>query len=133
MSTERPVGTVKVEFASKRTAVVALMGEHDLDSRAALRATLAYAGESRNLLVDLRKCTFADSTTISLLLATQRALKARDRRLDLILPHEPCYVGRVFELTGIASMFTLHPSRSAGLAGLEEFALLAKPASSMTT
>ena len=77
MSTERQIGTVKVEFASKRTAVVALIGEHDLDSRSALRATFAYATESRNLLVDLTRCTFVDSAVISLLLATQRRLEAR--------------------------------------------------------
>ena len=105
MSKERQIGTVKVEFASKRTVVVALIGEHDLDSRSALRVTLAYATECRNLLVDLTACTFIDSAVISLLLATQRRLEAAGRRAELIVPPQPGYVTRLFEVTGIASVF----------------------------
>ena len=86
------MGTVKVEFASNDTAVVALVGEHDLHSRAALRATLAYAAEGRNLLVDLSRCTFVDSAIISLLLATQRTLERADGRCELIIPPEAGYV-----------------------------------------
>jgi anti-anti-sigma factor len=127
VSTERHIGTVKVEFASKRTALVALMGEHDLDSRSALRATLAYATQSRNLLVDLGACTFIDSAVISLLLATQRRLEAEGGRCELIIPPQPGYVTRLFEVTGIASVFSVHPSRSAALASIEAFALLSVP------
>jgi anti-anti-sigma factor len=128
VSTERQIGTVKVEFASKRTAIVALIGEHDLDSRSALRATLAYATESRNLLVDLTRCTFVDSAVISLLLATQRRLVAAHGRCELIMPQERGYVTRLFEVTGIASLFSVHTSRSSALAGIEEFGLLSQKA-----
>ena len=76
MSAERQIGTVKVEFASNRTAVIALVGEHDLHSRPALQATLAYAAEGRNVLVDLSRCSFVDSAIISLLLATQLRTRA---------------------------------------------------------
>ena len=124
VSKERQIGTVKVEFASKRTVVVALIGEHDLDSRSALRATLAYATECRNLLVDLTACTFIDSAVISLLLATQRRLEAAGRRAELIVPPQPGYVTRLFEVTGIASVFSVHSARSTALASIEEFALL---------
>jgi anti-anti-sigma factor len=128
VSTERQMGTAKVEFASKRTAVVTLIGEHDLDSRPALRATLAYATESRNLLVDLTRCTFVDSAVISLLLATQRRLEATQGRCELIIPPQPGYVTRLFEVTGIAGLFCVHASRSAALNGIEEFALLSQKA-----
>jgi anti-anti-sigma factor len=126
---KRQIGTAKVEFASKRTAVVALVGEHDLDSRSALRATLAYATESRNLLIDLTRCTFIDSAVISLLLATQRRLEAAQGRCELIVPTQSGYVNRLFEITGIATLFSIHTSRSAALAGIEEFALLSRKAS----
>jgi anti-anti-sigma factor len=126
VSTERHIGTVKVEFASKRTAVVALLGEHDLDSRPALRATLAYATESRNVLVDLTACTFIDSAVISLLLATQRRLEAAGGRCELIIPTDPGYVMRLFEVTGIASVFSVHASHSAALSSIEAFALLSE-------
>jgi anti-anti-sigma factor len=123
---KRQIGTVKVEFASNRTAVVALIGEHDLDSRSALRATFAYATESRNLLVDLTRCTFVDSAVISLLLATQRRLEAAQGRCELIVPSQSGYVTRLFEVTGITTLFSVHSSRSAALAGIEEFALLSR-------
>ena len=93
------------------TAVVALVGEHDLNSRAALRATLAYAAEGRNVLVDLSRCTFVDSAIISLLLATQRTLNAQDGRCELIIPAQAGYVTRLFEITGIEGLFTVHASR----------------------
>ena len=129
MTEKRQIGTAKVEFASKRTAVVALVGEHDLDSRSALRATLAYATESRNLLIDLTRCTFIDSAVISLLLATQRRLEAAQGRCELIVPPQGGYVNRLFEITGIATLFSVHTSCSAALAGIEEFALLSRKAS----
>lgn len=119
MSTEREVGTVKVEFSSSDTAIVALMGEHDLHSRPALRATLTYAAEGRHVLVDLSHCSFVDSAIISLLLATQRALAAHEGRCELIIPPEAAYVTRLFEITGIAGLFTVHASHSAALAGID--------------
>ena len=105
---------------------MALIGEHDLDSRSALRATFAYATESRNLLVDLTRCTFVDSAVISLLLATQRRLEAAQGRCELIVPSQSGYVTRLFEVTGITTLFSVHTSRSAALAGIEEFALLSR-------
>jgi anti-anti-sigma factor len=115
VSTEQELGTVKVDFATNDTAVVALVGEHDLHSRAALRATLAYAAEGRNVLVDLSQCTFVDSAIISLLLATQRTLNARNARCELVIPAQAGYVTRLFEITGIEGLFTVHGSRAAAL------------------
>ena len=118
MSTERQVGTVKVEFASNATSVVALVGEHDLHSRPALEATLAYAAEGRNVLVDLSRCSFVDSAIISLLLATQRTLKKHEGRCELVIPPESGYVTRLFEISGIAGLFRVHPSRNVGFASM---------------
>ena len=118
MSTERQVGTVKVEFASNATSVVALVGEHDLHSRPALEATLAYAAEGRNVLVDLSRCSFVDSAIISLLLATQRTLRKHDGRCELVIPPESGYVTRLFEISGISGLFRVHPSRNVGFASM---------------
>jgi anti-anti-sigma factor len=118
VSTEQGVGTVKVEFSSSDAAIVALVGEHDLHSRAALRATLAYAAEGRNVVVDLSHCSFVDSAIISLLLATQRKLAAHEGRCELIIPPQAAYVTRLFEITGIAGLFTVHASHAAALASM---------------
>jgi anti-anti-sigma factor len=120
VSAELQVGTVKVEFESNDTAVVALVGEHDLHSRAALRATLTSAAEGRNVLVDLSRCSFVDSAIISLLLATQRALQAQDGRCELVIPPEARYVTRLFEISGISGLFRVHTSRNAGFASIAE-------------
>jgi anti-anti-sigma factor len=111
---------VRVEFASPETAVVTLVGEHDLNSRLALCATLMSAAEGRDLLVDLGQCTFADSAIVSLLLGTERALKGRNRRCDLIVPPESSYVTRLFEITGIAELFRIHTSLDAALVSMAE-------------
>ncbi len=99
---------MKVEFASPETAVVTLVGEHDLNSRLSLQATLMGAAEGRDLLVDLGQCTFADSAIVSLLLGTVRTLNGRNRRCELIIPPESGYVTRLFEITGIADLFRVH-------------------------
>ncbi len=125
MSTESQVGTVKVEFASNATSVVALVGEHDLHSRPALEATLAYAAEGRNVLVDLSRCSFVDSAIISLLLATQRTLKKHEGRCELVIPPESGYVTRLFEISGIAGLFRVHPSRNVGFASMAASAAMA--------
>jgi anti-anti-sigma factor len=114
------VGTVKVEFASPETAVVTLVGEHDLNSRLTLRATLTCAAEGRNMLIDLGLCTFADSAIVSLLLATERALGQHERRCELIIPPDAGYVTRLFEITGIAHLFRVHTSLEAGLESMAE-------------
>jgi anti-anti-sigma factor len=119
-SAGREVGTVRVEFASPHTAVVTLVGEHDLNSRLALGATLMRAAEGRDLLVDLGQCTFADSAIVSLLLGTDRTLGARNRRFDLVIPPESVYVTRLFEITGIAELFRIHTSLEAALASMAQ-------------
>jgi anti-anti-sigma factor len=119
-SAGREVGTVKVEFASPETAVVTLVGEHDLNSRLALGATLMRAAEGRDLLVDLGQCTFADSAIVSLLLGTDRTLGARNRRFDLVIPPESVYVTRLFEITGIAELFRIHTSLETALASMAQ-------------
>ena len=111
---------MKVEFASPETAVVTLVGEHDLNSRLTLRATLTCAAEGRNMLIDLGLCTFADSAIVSLLLATERALGQHERRCELIIPPDAGYVTRLFEITGIAHLFRVHTSLEAGLESLAE-------------
>ena len=114
------MGTAKVEFASPETAVVTLVGEHDLNSRLTLRATLTCAAEGRNLLIDLGLCTFADSAIVSLLLATERALAQRDRRCELVIPPDAGYVTRLFEITGITHLFRVHSSLAAALESMAE-------------
>jgi anti-anti-sigma factor len=125
MGTERQFGTVKVDFATRDTAVVALAGEHDLHSREALSAMLAKAAEGRNVLVDLSRCTFVDSAIISLLLVTRRTLETHDGRCELVIPPGAGYVSRLFEITGIAGIFRVHPSRNVGFASLAESAPVA--------
>jgi anti-anti-sigma factor len=119
-SAGREVGTVKVEFASPETAIVTLVGEHDLNSRLTLRATLMNAADGRDLIVDLGQCTFADSAIVSLLLGTERTLAASGGRCDLIIPPDAGYVTRLFAITGISELFRVHPSLEAALASLAE-------------
>ena len=115
MSTERQVGTVKVEFASSDTRSSRSSASTTSTRAPRCEATLAYAAEGRNVLVDLSRCSFVDSAIISLLLSTQRTVQKREGRCELVIPPDAGYVTRLFEISGIAGLFRVHPSRNVGL------------------
>jgi anti-anti-sigma factor len=70
------------------------------------------------VLVDLSRCTFVDSAIISLLLSTQRTVKTREGRCELVIPAESGYVTRLFEISGISGLFRVHASRNVGFASI---------------
>ena len=117
MLEQQQVGTVEVEITGG-VAVVALVGEHDLNSRGTLRATFDRVAESRDLVVDLSRCTFADSAIIGQLLVAGRTLSEHGARCELVVSDDAVYVRRLLEISGIAGVFRTHCSRGEALASL---------------
>jgi anti-anti-sigma factor len=115
---DQQVGSVEVQIAAGGVAVVALLGEHDLNSRRALRATFDKAAASGDLIVDLSRCTFADSAIISQLLIAERTLAGHGARCELVVSRETGYVRRLLEVSGISEVFRTHGSRDEALASL---------------
>ena len=63
-------------------------------------------------VIDLSDVDFLDSTGLRVLAAgTRVARAAEDRPLAVICPHGR--IRRVFELSGLSTVFTLYPSRDA--------------------
>jgi anti-sigma B factor antagonist len=87
---------------------IVLEGELDLGARAALddaaRAALE-PGPVEAVVLDLRSVTFADSTTIEWLVATDR--RARSGRARLVVLTAPGAVRRLLALTGLDERLVL--------------------------
>ena len=65
-------------------------------------------------VIDLSEVDFLDSTGLRVLLRGRGLLGREDRPLAVICPHGP--VRRVFELSGLSTVFTLYASRDAAAA-----------------
>jgi anti-anti-sigma factor len=95
--------------------VVQVEGELDMNTAGELERQLEapLSAPDSNLLIDLSRCEFIDSTGIALIV---RAWQALDDRFSL------CGIGdqvkRVLDVTGLESTIPNHPSRDDALARL---------------
>jgi len=88
-----------------RTSVLAVAGELDLSSAPDLKWALTDAlDESAQVVVDLLKVSFLDSTALGVLVGVQRRLGAGAR---LAIVCADANVLRIFELTGLLGTFEL--------------------------
>lgn len=93
------------------TRVLALSGDLDHDSAGVLRQALAdsLAGGHSRVLVDLAEVGFCDSTGVNVLLRARQQAQADGTSLEL------CALGaqaaRLFDMTGAATVFTIHPAQ----------------------
>ena len=95
LSTSRP-NRVEVEFFSTTTAIVALVGEHDLATHVVVKDALDLAARRRrHLVIDLSTCTFLDSTVISTLVGAHVLVTSHKGRLALVLPDGSVHAARV--------------------------------------
>lgn len=69
-----------------------------------------------SFVLDLSGVDFLDSTGLRVLLRARGLLGREDRALAVICPYGP--VRRVFELSGLSTVFALYPSRDAAAADL---------------
>ena len=90
--------------------VLEVGGEVDVYTAPKLRERLVdmvNAGH-KQLVVDLSRVEFLDSTGLGVLVGAHRRLRARDGSLDLVCPHER--VLKVFRITGLDNVFDIHSS-----------------------
>lgn len=86
-------------------AIVSLHGEHDLATSPDLRAALAPI--FGDVVVDLTRCEFIDSTVIGILLAKHGDLKREGRRVDLVVPLANARVTRVVDVIGMRDLLVV--------------------------
>ena len=98
-------------------SVVALTGEHDQYSARSLSAVLAGELENgRNLVVDLQRTVFLDSTSAgALLVADQRATASARRLVVLLTDDTPTAVARLFSTARLTTILTVVDSADAAL------------------
>jgi anti-anti-sigma factor len=110
---------VDVAFHSDTTAIVSLIGEHDLSLGDALRGALERAAEQRScVLVDLSRCTLLDSTGIAVVLDAQKRVRAAQGRFALVIPPDQGAVARVTDLIRLGDLVPISRSLEDALASV---------------
>jgi anti-sigma B factor antagonist len=97
--------------------VLTVEGEIDVYSAPVLRqrlVELADGGVSR-LVINLEPVEFLDSTGLGVLVAALNRFRRDDGDVELICSQPR--ILRVFEITGLTKVFTIHPSLEAASAG----------------
>lgn len=100
-----------------RVTVIELVGEHDGYSARKIGASIdAALAEERDVVVDLGRATFLDSTVISQLLLAQRAAKELPIGFAIVLSSSTGWpVRTVFEVAHLQEVFPVAPTLDAAL------------------
>ena len=110
---------VQVEDAGEDLAILVVGGEVDFEVSPQLKARMMKTIKAgrRRLVLDLSDVTFIDSTAIGVIAgAVEKLDEAGGGSLAIVCTHEK--VMQIFEITGLDSVITVHPSREEALAAL---------------
>ena len=95
--------------------LVAVGGEIDVYTAPKLRdqiSELVGAGHT-SLIIDMEKVDFLDSTGLGVLVGGLKKVRAQDGTMSLICSQDRLL--KIFQITGLAKVFTIHASESAAL------------------
>ena len=109
---------VKTERVEDGTYVISLAGEVDLYTAPEFKQQLLNViGEGgKDVVVDFTDTTFIDSTTLGVLVGGVKRLRAQEGRLSLVCSDRN--ITKIFEITGLDRVFTIHPTREEALSKL---------------
>jgi len=96
--------------------VVAVGGEIDVYTAPKLRdkiTELVNAGQ-HSLIIDMEKVDFLDSTGLGVLVGGLKKVRAQDGTMALVCSQDRLL--KIFRITGLAKVFTIHDSEAAALA-----------------
>ncbi len=101
---------------SAAVAVIAVSGEVDLYTAPELKSELVRVieGGATTVVVDLSETTFIDSTTLGVLISGLKRLRPAGGSLELVVADRN--IRKIFEITGLDRVFSLHGHRQAALA-----------------
>lgn len=101
--------TLQTRDESGRT-VVTVGGEIDVYTAPKLRDKISevVADGRRELVVDLEQVEFLDSTGLGVLVGGLKKVRAEDGSLSLVCSQERLL--KIFRITGLAKVFTIHSS-----------------------
>jgi anti-sigma B factor antagonist len=91
-------------------AVLHVGGEIDVYTAPQVRERLIemVGGGERRVIVDLGRVDFLDSTGLGVLVGAHRRLRVNGGTLRLVCPHERLL--KIFRITGLDTVFDIHPS-----------------------
>jgi anti-sigma B factor antagonist len=100
--------------------IIKLQGEVDLYAAPELKQHVNGAIEhgKTKLVLDLTDATFIDSTTLGILVSGMKRLRPRGGMLAVLCP-DPT-MARIFDITGLNRMFSVHETLDEALAALED-------------
>ncbi|NLG64527.1 MAG: STAS domain-containing protein [Actinobacteria bacterium] len=112
---ERPQFRVELAKPTPDVAIVALEGEVDIYSAPQFKEALlgGIDGGATNIVVDLARVTFIDSTALGVLVSGAKRVRPKNGRLDIVCTDEN--ITRIFEITGLDRIFGIHASREQAL------------------
>jgi anti-sigma B factor antagonist len=98
------------------THVIELGGEVDLYTAPEFKERMVQVIEQgkKQVVVDLSKATFIDSTTLGVLVGGVKRLRPNEGQLSLVCSDRN--ITKIFEITGLDRVFTIYPTREEALA-----------------
>lgn len=108
--------TIADQELDARVHLIELSGEVDLYNAPAFKQRLVEAIESgkREVVIDLTDVSFIDSTTLGVLVGGLKRLRPEGGNLRLVCSNEN--IVKIFEITGLDRVFSLHETREAAIA-----------------
>jgi anti-sigma B factor antagonist len=109
----------KSELLDGGTCVVSVAGELDMSTAPRFKQTLlgALGNAPASVIVDLTECEFIDSSALNIIIGARQRLDGDGVSVGLSIVTPNPTVRRVFEITGLDTMFAIHPSRAAAMNG----------------
>ena len=96
--------------------VVALRGDHDLSTKPRVVEALSrLRRESAVIVIDLRQCTFVDSTIIAVILDAGCRDAPQEPHVSVVLPDDASYVCRALSVIGLRDLLPVRLSVEAAL------------------
>ena len=110
---------IQDEAVDDSTHVIELGGEVDLYTAPEFKERMVELIESgkKQIVVDLSKATFIDSTTLGVLVGGVKRLRTNDGQLSLVCSDRN--ITKIFEITGLDRVFTIYPTRDEAVSKLK--------------
>ena len=106
---------IKTEQLGDDSYVISLAGEVDLYTAPEFKQQLldVISQGGKNVVVDFTNTTFIDSTTLGVLVGGVKRLRTNEGQLSLVCSDRN--ITKIFEITGLDRVFTIHPTREAAV------------------
>jgi anti-sigma B factor antagonist len=103
---------IQTEQLGEDAYVISLAGEVDLYTAPEFKQQLldVITQGARNVIVDFSNTTFIDSTTLGVLVGGIKRLRTNDGQLSLVCSDRN--ITKIFEITGLDRVFTIHATRN---------------------